>query len=156
LLSVLAAQGETPIGQDKVADQLWPDADGDAARNSLDNALHRLRKVLGGDDRIVLRHGALSLNPTRCWTDVRATERLVQQVETAETSNLPALIGELGKAYGAPLLPDGVLASITSRRRTLHAQVQRTLSLAATRLDEAGMPDAAQLARESLPDFQLG
>lgn len=156
LLSVLAAQGETPIGQDKVADQLWPDADGDAARNSLDNALHRLRKVLGGDDRIVLRHGALSLNPARCWTDVRATERLVQEVDTAETSRLPALIGELARAYRAPLLPDEVLASITSRRQILHTQVQRALRLGARRLDEAGMSDAAQSARESVADFQLG
>jgi hypothetical protein len=150
LLSLLAAQGETPISQERVADQLWPDADGDAARNSLDNALHRLRKALGGEDRVLLRHGALSLNLTRCWSDVRATEQLVRQLEAAAASKLPLLLDQLRATYRAPLLPDEGFESIVSRRRGLQREVERALRLAASRLDEAGMYDAAQLVRQSL------
>jgi len=54
------------------------------------------------------------------------------------------------------LLPDEVLASIIRRRQTLHTQVQRAFRLGARRLDQAGMCDAAHLARESLADAQLG
>ncbi len=75
LVALLAAQGENPVSLNQLADALWPDADGDAARNSLDNALHRLRKLLGGDDRVVLRQGTLALNPQRCWTDVAVLDR---------------------------------------------------------------------------------
>ena len=53
---------------------LWPDADGDAARNSFDNALHRLRKLLGDDHHLPLRAGGLSLDGRTCWTDVAALE----------------------------------------------------------------------------------
>ena len=41
------ALGGTAVAVDRLATLLWPDAEGDAARNSFDNALHRLRKLLG-------------------------------------------------------------------------------------------------------------
>lgn len=154
LLCLLAAAGATPVAQDQVADQLWPEAEGDAARNSLDNALHRLRKSLGGEDRILLRHGALSLNPERCWTDVRAVEHLLQLAEATPVSDLPALLRGLQAMYRTPLLPDSTFASIALRREALHRRVERTLRCAATRLEVAGMSDAARAVRESSSNFQ--
>jgi LuxR family transcriptional regulator, maltose regulon positive regulatory protein len=127
LLRVLAAHGNAPVAQDAVADALWPDADGDAARNALDNALHRLRKLLGGDDRIVLRQGALALNPQRCWSDVAALERTLGEIDRADASQRPALARRLQRLYSAPLLADNALALVARRREALHRQVQRAL-----------------------------
>jgi ATP/maltotriose-dependent transcriptional regulator MalT len=129
LLGVLAAHGNTPVAQDAIADALWPDADGDAARNALDNALHRLRKTLGGDDRIVLRQGALALNPQRCWTDVGALERLLIDIDGAAARQRPALVRQLRRLYAAPLLPSETLPIVAARREALQRRVQRSESL---------------------------
>ena len=154
LLQLLAAQGQTPIAQDALADALWPDSDGDAARNALDNALHRLRKWLGGDDRIVLRQGALRLNPQRCWTDVCALELALQQLQDATVDGLPAAARKVRALYAGPLLPGVQLAPMLTRRTALHRSVQRHLLRAVQQLETAGDMQAAAAARaalESLP-----
>ncbi len=158
LLHLLAAQGQTPIAQDTLADTLWPDADGDAARNALDNALHRLRKWLGGDDRIVLRHGALRLNPQRCWTDVRALEVALQQLDNVSLAGLPAALHTVLALYTGPLLPGVPLAPVAARRAALHRSVQQHLLRAAQQLEVAADGQSAVALRaalqalESLPD----
>jgi LuxR family transcriptional regulator, maltose regulon positive regulatory protein len=129
LLGVLAAHGNTPVPQDQIADALWPDADGDAARNALDNALHRLRKVLGGDDRIVLRQGALALNPQRCWTDVGALEQVLSQIDVATALQRPALARQVRRLYRAALLPAETLPVVAARRDALQRRMQRLESL---------------------------
>ena len=53
---------------------LWPKAEGNAARNSFDNALHSLRKLLGGDRHVLLRSVSAGLDAASCWTDVGALE----------------------------------------------------------------------------------
>ena len=74
MLRLLIAQGGSGVSSKQLAHWLWPDAVGDAAQNSFDNALHRLRKLLG-DDRFVRHHdGALTLDATLCWVDTRALE----------------------------------------------------------------------------------
>jgi hypothetical protein len=129
LLGLLAAHGHTPLAQDTIADALWPDADGDAARNALDNALHRLRKALGGDDRIVLRQGALALNAQRCWSDVGALEGLLHEFEGAPVSQRPALAQQLRRLYRGALLPAETLPLIGARREALQRRLQRLESL---------------------------
>ncbi len=154
LLHLLVAQGDAAVTQDALTDELWPDADGDAARNALDNALHRLRKWLGGDDRVVLRQGALSLNRQRCWSDVAALELALNRLEGGAIDKTAALVKAIGALYRGPLLPGVVLASVATRRAALHRRVQRLLQTAAERLGRAGkMEDAAAVAAqlESLP-----
>ena len=156
LLHLLVAQGDTAVAQDALADALWPDAEGDAARNALDNALHRLRKWLGGDDRIVVRQGALSLNRQRCWSDVAALELALNRLEGCAIEETAALVKAVSALYRGPLLPGIALPSLATRRIALHRRVQRLLQAAAERLGSAGKTqDAAAVAakRESLPDL---
>ncbi|MBL0090577.1 MAG: hypothetical protein IPP44_29270 [Ideonella sp.] len=70
LLKLLIALGGVAVPVPRLCAALWPEAPGDAARNSFDNALHRLRKLLGGDRHVLLQSGALSLDPASCWTDL--------------------------------------------------------------------------------------
>jgi len=55
-LLLVVAQAPEGIKSDRAADQLWPELDGDAARNVLRQTLHRLRKALG-DNAAVLSSG---------------------------------------------------------------------------------------------------
>ena len=137
LLHLLVAHGSTPVSQDTLVDALWPDAEGDAARNALDNALHRLRKWLGGDDRILLRQGALSLNGARCWTDLVALESALQGLEGAAPAALSLRVAEVRRLYQGPLLPGNDSLAVAARRVALHRRVQR----------------AMRAAGESLPDL---
>jgi len=111
-----------------VADVLWPDADGDAARNALDNAVHRLRKWLGGEDRIVLRHGALALNRERCWSDVQALHAALDRFENGAPEEAAAQLKIIRQLYRGALLPGDEQAGIAMRRNELQRRVQVALA----------------------------
>jgi len=55
-----------------VMDALWPDADGDKAKSSLDMAVLRLRRLLRHDDALRVEGAQLSLDRTRVWVDAWA------------------------------------------------------------------------------------
>jgi len=128
LLHLLVAQGNAALPQDQVADVLWPDADGDAARNALDNAVHRLRKWLGGEDRIVLRHGALALNRERCWSDVQALHAALDRFENGAPEEAAAQLKIIRQLYRGALLPGDEQAGIAMRRNELQRRVQVALA----------------------------
>lgn len=75
LLKAAIALGGREVDAAELADILWPDAEGDAARSAFDMTVHRLRKLLGHDDAVAMREGRLSLNAELCWVDVWAFER---------------------------------------------------------------------------------
>jgi LuxR family transcriptional regulator, maltose regulon positive regulatory protein len=156
LAALLVAHCTRPVALDVLVDELWPDSDGDAARNALDNALHRLRKLLGGDDRVVLRQGALSLNPQLCWTDVAAVEKLLAELDGCSVDATAARVSALKQHYRSTLLPHEPLAGVAGCRTALHRRVQRSLRGAADRLATAGRVEAAAeavAAFESLPNL---
>ena len=72
LLKLLIALGGRDVSQTTLADQLWPDTEGDAARRTFDSTLHRLRKLLAVEDILPLNDGRLSLDNRRCWVDAWA------------------------------------------------------------------------------------
>ncbi len=64
LLKALIAGGGRAVDKARLADFLWPDADGDAA---LDMTISRLRKLLGRADALRIEDGKLGLDPQRVW-----------------------------------------------------------------------------------------
>jgi DNA-binding SARP family transcriptional activator len=81
LLKTLIGMGAKNVPQDRLADALWPDADGDLALRSFVTTLHRLRKLLGNEKVLQLQSGRLSINPRLCWIDTWAFERQCGQIE---------------------------------------------------------------------------
>ena len=83
------------VRRDTLLALFWPDADDAHARNSLRQALHHLRQILGED--VVIGRGAEELGcaPDRLWTDVTAME-----VSLAAGDPVAAL-----ELYRGPLLP---------------------------------------------------
>ncbi|WP_167496324.1 hypothetical protein [Desulfopila sp. IMCC35006] len=88
LLTFLISAGREGIFREKIASRLWPDSDGDRAMQNLNTTLHRLRKLLGRDEAVVLKNGQLILNDTVCWVDSHHFIWLAQQSKiTSITSN---------------------------------------------------------------------
>ncbi|HYA87785.1 MAG TPA: BTAD domain-containing putative transcriptional regulator [Nitrospirota bacterium] len=83
MLKVLIAFGAMDISEERIADALWPDVDGDTARLSFKTTLHRLRNVLGKEEFIQLKEGRISLERRTCWVDAWAFETMVEHAEAA-------------------------------------------------------------------------
>lgn len=70
LLKMLLVCNGSGLGAAELADQLWPDADGDKARNSLQVAIYRLRRLLGNEQAVIVRSRRIFLDPSFCDTDL--------------------------------------------------------------------------------------
>jgi DNA-binding SARP family transcriptional activator len=84
LLKTLVALGGDNVREDRLAEALWPEADGDAAARALATTLHRLRRLLGHDGALRRQAGVVSLDPRYCWVDAVAVDRLLARAESAE------------------------------------------------------------------------
>jgi len=80
LLKMLLLSGGEPLGAVELADKLWPDSDGDTGRNSLQVAVHRLRRLLGCETALVMQDRKLRLDPKRCSVDLWLFEREARQL----------------------------------------------------------------------------
>jgi len=90
LLVFLIASSGNDVALGTAAFALWRELDGDKARAALTAALHRLRRLLGNDDAVMLEHGRLSLNPGLVWVDCLAFEQLVDSVGAPAAAALGA------------------------------------------------------------------
>jgi DNA-binding SARP family transcriptional activator len=77
MLKLLVALGGAERREGEISDLLWPDADGDTARNSFKVTLRRLRELLGVENVLQIHDGRLMLDRRQCWTDVQAFEQLL-------------------------------------------------------------------------------
>ena len=76
LLKAIIALGVRDVPEQKLADALWFEEDGDTAHQTFTTALHRLRKLLGDKTLIRQREGRISLDTSRIWVDTLAFEAL--------------------------------------------------------------------------------
>lgn len=114
LLKVLVALGGKDVRAEQLAETLWPHVDGDYAYASFTSTLHRLRRLLGVDDAVVLQDGRVTLNPSYFWLDTWTFERVLGQVDAALAgSSKPAadrqlteLAQQLLGLYQGPFLED--------------------------------------------------
>jgi len=86
LLKILIASGGVRADTTRLSEMLWPDSDGDAARNCFDITLHRLRQILNIPGLLSLSEGRLSFDDKNCWIDVWAFEQVVQRIEALHSS----------------------------------------------------------------------
>jgi DNA-binding SARP family transcriptional activator len=108
LLKVLLAFGGREVPLRRLEETVWPDAEGDAAHRSFGTALHRLRKLLGGHDTLVLEPNTLSLNPRYCQVDSWVCERILGELDralqTASDREVRKIGRDLFKRYRGPFL----------------------------------------------------
>ena len=130
LLQCLIAMGGREVAEHKLADALWPAADGDDAYRRLTLSLHRLRQLLGDAESIRMSGGKVSLNPERVWVDALSIVHARQQLDASAFCEVAATL------YRGDFLEDGgdeawVLPA-REQLRALHAQAIRGLAARAT------------------------
>ena len=102
LLRLLVALGGKNVGEARLMELLWPDAQGDAAHKALGVAVVRLRELLGVKEALQVKEGAVSLDERYAWNDARAFEKLVQEAdEELQRQSEKGGWGESGKRRGA-------------------------------------------------------
>jgi len=150
LLKVLIALGGQNVRADQLADALWPNADADYAHKSLTATLHRLRRLLGDDDALILRDARLSLNAGLVWVDIWALDHVLAALDDAlraadEGAPPPqALADEAFALYHGPFLPDETeQPSYIACRERVRARLLRCIGRLARRLEDSGQQDAA-------------
>jgi len=159
LLKLLLALGADTVPVGRLAAALWPEASGDAARNSFDNTLHRLRKLLGGDGRVILRGGSLSLDATRCWTDCAALTYCLATLPAVERDGDPrgvtAWIDAVLVLYQGPfLVGEDELSDVLVARQRIEARVTRQVAALGDRLEAADQHAAAARLYQRLVEVQ--
>ncbi len=159
LLFVIASSGvEVSVGT--VAFALWRELEGDKAHAALTVALHRLRKLLGHDDAVLLEVGRLSLNPQQVWVDCLAFEQLADSVGMPNPSALPAAAraaAERAQAlYGGAFLhgSDDEAWQLVYRSR-LASKFKRIVTLLAQAAMARGDSAAARAVLERGLEFDL-
>lgn len=77
LLAVAAVGGRRGVSRDKLLSLLWPDSEAEAARHSLYQAVHAIRRSAGSDE-IFLGSATLQLNPQLITSDVGEFEDAIE------------------------------------------------------------------------------
>jgi LuxR family transcriptional regulator, maltose regulon positive regulatory protein len=143
LLKLLAACAPQPVPITRLCMVLWPDAAGDAARNSFDNTLHRLRKLLGGDAHVLLQAGCACLNPASCRLDLMALDDCFTRADALSSSAQPDRLAALAERalalYQGEFLPgEDEYAEIVAARTAIQARFVRQLARLGAGLEACG------------------
>lgn len=159
LLKLLVALGGGSVPVARLCAALWPEAEGDAARNSFDNALHRLRKLLGADGHVQLRGGGASLAAATCWTDLAALEACLWEVEAgvsdADAAQLSAWAERaLALCHGDFLAGEDELPDVLVARARIRTRFARQLLALGARLEALGQAEAAARLYERVAEQQ--
>jgi len=132
LLKVLVALGGRGVPEVRLAELLWPEAEGDLAHHSFEVALSRLRKILGKEDALVLKVGRLSLSNRQCWVDVWAFERILGQAEKARKERTGTVAIRLYEKalflYRGPFLQPEEMSCAASPREKLRSGFLRAVA----------------------------
>ena len=137
LLKALIAFGGRNVPEERLMDALWPDEEADAARKSLDITVLRLRKLLGGNESIVVSDELIGLNPQVCWTDVWEFERRIEQLDAGEGQ--AGAITEALRLYRGNFLPTDATEPWTAKtRERLRSKFVRLVEAVALKEEDAG------------------
>ncbi len=143
LLKAIIAFGGRNIPEQKLIDVLWPDEDGDSAREAFAVSLHRLRKLLVHADVVELSEGLVSLDAAKCWADVWALGRYFREEDEAAGGAAPETILQL---YRGHFLAEEIEGSwALSARERIRGQFLRHIARAGRSREEAGELDLAVL-----------
>ena len=100
----LIALGGRQIPQTRLADLLWPEAEGDAAYRALITTLQRLRRHVGEPRAITFHDGCLSLDGRQVWVDAWAFERVLGKTAQPQGQDALSNVDRALRLYHGPFL----------------------------------------------------
>ena len=101
LLMALLAHGGAEVPWTRLADDLWPDAEGDAGYRALVTTVQRLRKLLECPEAVRFGEGAVSLDPRRVRVDAWCFGQLAQRTGPALDAPEGQALTEIGERIAA-------------------------------------------------------
>lgn len=143
VLKSLIALGGQSVPEERLADLLWPDHDGDDARDLLANVILRLRRLLGDPAAIEVHEGRVSLSPERVWADVRSFERFADRALAAPEREGEAAERAIELYAGAFLADEPDLPGSHELRDRLSGKYLRLVSERGLRLEGGDKTAAA-------------
>ncbi len=151
LLQALIACGGRQVAIDLLVKSCWPSSECRDGRGAFDANLSRLRRLLGGDDTVLVSGGRVSLNDALCWVDAWACERQLGRARAAfaqPSAEGPArLLARadrlLGLYQGDFLAREPRVAWAEQRRQRLRNALSETLCETGRRLAASGETRAA-------------
>lgn len=148
LLRALLAKGGRCVSVERVSEYLWPDLEADAARNALDIALHRLRKLLGRQSAIRSDDGKLSLDERLIWVDIWSFERYSTMGEqlgggAATLTEVRHIAEHILQLYRGHFLADEGTVWAMDMRERLRSKLLRALAKLGAVLESARQWDPA-------------
>ncbi|HEX8961656.1 MAG TPA: BTAD domain-containing putative transcriptional regulator [Rhodocyclaceae bacterium] len=153
LVKLVAAHAPAPLPLSRIAETLWPDSEGDAARHALDTTLSRLRSTLGREV-FRLEHGALGLDREVCWLDTAFLEDALGKLEAALAGGKADVLPETEdvlELYRGDLLSGETPAWLLARREFWRGRLSRAFGTAARNLAALGdLTAAARLLDRAL------
>ncbi len=84
MLKTLIAYGDKGVNEHRLADMIWPDAEGDAAQNAFYVTLKRLRELIGIEGAVNFQDGRVTINACLCWIDAWDFERMVAKIDNEQ------------------------------------------------------------------------
>jgi DNA-binding SARP family transcriptional activator len=138
LLKALIAFNPDGTSTRLLADELWGDADGDAALHALEVNLQRLRRLLGRADAVVLDSGVLTLNRQVCWVDAWTLDVIEQLVKQRESVRPERLVRRLLRAWRGEFLPGQETRWALAARQRIAARGARVAEGLGEWLHQAG------------------
>ena len=138
------------VAETRITDALWPRIDGDSAHRSFTSALHRLRKLLGEDQAVVLHQGRVSLDRRYFWIDAWAFEELAAEAEAAsEPARVEKLAERMLALYRGPFMADDVDAPwYLQPRERMRARLARAMGRVLRHWQDSGLAERARACFE--------
>lgn len=137
LLKIIIALGARDVPLSRVLEELWPEAEGDAALRNFTIALHRLRQFVGTDS-VLFAEQRLSLDARRVWVDLWPLERQLSELEAlltrGDTAQYRERQMEICKRYRRPFLDGEEAVWAVSRRERLRNKLLRVIESGAEAL----------------------
>ncbi|WP_128597103.1 BTAD domain-containing putative transcriptional regulator [Paraburkholderia kirstenboschensis] len=142
-------------------DQLWPALEGDSGQNAFELALHRLRKLVGRDDAVVMQDGCVTLDAKQFRVDTWNFARLCQKVEQATSPNTDAtgwaqLADELLLLYSGEFLHGEDTPWVIAARARFQSQFTRAIASVGLELQRLrNWPALTSLSRRAVENDPL-
>jgi DNA-binding SARP family transcriptional activator len=141
IMRALAVAKDHSCASQQLYDWLWPDHDGDRAKAACEQALHRLRRLLGRADLVVQREGRVRFAADQVWVDLDHWEGAVApdlRRQAADTIPDEALERALTEFPGPLLRNEPGPRWLTSAAERVHRSVVEIALLLGARLSRRG------------------
>ena len=143
-LKLVASRGGDSVSADYIKHCLWPDGDGDAVDGAFTNALHRLRKLLGDDEVILLSDGQVSLNDRVCQLDLWQFASLCSEITQLACSGALSIqqvtiyVDKLLALYNGHVLGSEAPSWAAESREKARSAFERSVAVLGSTLEKLG------------------